>query len=90
MYMVISYNWINKKLIDSKSIGVFRTLLQAKQFCLYNIPYSHNFNTLAVIKVRTGAKSHYKPLAVFTKCPVYQTWASVAADDVRNDVEVTY
>ena len=90
MYIVVAYNWINDQLTDKCSVGLFRSLKNAKRFCSFGLPYNKSRNTVAILKVATGPKCYSRPVCTMQWCPTYEVYVPIATEDTRSKVVIDW
>ena len=90
MYFILRFNWSDNKLTNKCSVGFFRSLKKAKNFCTYTLTKDKIRNTVAIVKINEGSKTYNFPIEVFEWSDTYQVNIPVLAEDVRRKAIITY
>lgn len=90
MFFVIQYNWTGDGIENKRSVGVFRSYSEAKNFSQFVLPYDENRNTVAILYFEDGPVTYSYPKKVYEWNEYYGVYCPLRSDDIRWKATATY
>ena len=85
MYFIIRFNWDvnNFALTNKKTVGYFRTQIDACNAIIIDFPYDDARNSVAIVEIAEGIDVQGKILYVFEQNDTYEGFVPLTIDDPR-------
>ena len=91
MYFIIRFNWDvnNFALTNKKTVGYFRTQIDACDAIIRDLPHDAARNSVAIVEIAEGIDIWGKTLYVFEQNNAYEGFVPLTIDDPRYNYPIT-